>query len=147
MNSVAKFGDWLLSGEQELGGKTSQGQNGLRTNGVKLTPKKRTTTFNLIRLRIAVSRRSAFDHVTNVDLISPPSHGCDDFVEQLASGAYKRATQPVLFLPGSFPYQYYSCCRVSLSKNNMGPMGVKTTAAAFTHIRANHFQVCREILG
>jgi hypothetical protein len=108
MNSVAKFGDGLLSGEQELGGKASQGQNRLRSNGSKLTPKEGTALLYFVYLRITVPRRSAFDHVTNIDLSPPPSHSGDDTVEQPTCRTHKGPTQSVLFLTWPFSNKNYS---------------------------------------
>jgi hypothetical protein len=146
MNSVAKFGDWLLSGEQELSGKASQSQNGLRSNGSKLAPKEGTTLLYFVNLGITVPRRSALDHITNINLSPPPSHGGDDPVEQPTCRTDKGPTQPIFFLTGPFPNQNYSGCRVSFSKNNMGSIGVKLTAGTLSQVSTNLFQGFREVL-
>jgi hypothetical protein len=108
MNAIAKSGDGLLGGEQKLGGKASQSQNGLRSNGSKLTPKEGTALLYFVCLGIAVPRRSAFDHVTNIDLSPPPSHGDDDTVEQPTRRTHKGPSQSVLFLTWPFSNQNYS---------------------------------------
>jgi hypothetical protein len=108
MNAIAKSGDGLLGGEQELGGKASQGQNRLRSNGSKLTPKEGTALLYFVSLGISVPRRSAFDHVTNIDLSPPPSHGGDDTVEQPTRRTHKGPSQSILFLTWPFPNQNYS---------------------------------------
>jgi hypothetical protein len=98
MNAVAKFGDRLLGGKQKLGRKASEGQDCLRTYGLKLTPEERAAPFNLIWLRITVSRWPTLDHVANVNLIAPPAHSSDDAVKQLAGGTHKGSALAVFFL-------------------------------------------------
>jgi hypothetical protein len=146
VNAIAKFGDGLLGGKQELGGKASQGQNGLRSNGPKLAPKEGTALLYFVNLGIAVSRRSALDHITNVDLSPPPSHGGNDTVEQPTGRTHKRPSQSILFLTWPFPNQNYSGCRVSFSKDNMGSIGVKLTAGTISQVDTNLLQGFRKVL-
>ena len=129
-----------------MGGKASQGQNGLRSNGPKLAPKEGTALLYFVNLGIAVSRRPALDHITNIDLSPPPSQDGDDTVEQPAGRTHKGPSQAILFLTWPFPNQNYSGCRVSFSKDNMGPIGVKLAAGTISHVDTNLFQGFRKVL-
>jgi len=146
VNPIAKLGDGLLGGKQKLGGKASQSQNGLRSNCSKLTPKEWAALLYFVHLGIAVPRRSAFDHVTNIDFSPPPAHGGDDAVEQPPGRTHKGPPRSILFLSWPFPNENYSGCRVSFSKNNMGSMGVKLTAGTLSQVGTNLFQGFREVL-
>src|SRR5260221_33643 len=65
-----KLHDAFLGAKQCLHGNGTEGANGPGTDCFKLAVKKLATDFHFVRLRGAIVRRAALDHVAYVDILA-----------------------------------------------------------------------------
>src|SRR5262245_10824242 len=82
--------DRRLDLEQRLRGERPERDDDLRLDRVDLPEKKGLAGRDFVRLRIAVARRTALDHVRDVDVGAREADGLDDLRQQLAGAPDER---------------------------------------------------------
>ena len=98
---------------------------------------KRLTGSNLIRLRIAILGRPAFDHVSDVHILPPQLHAfSNDFGEQLPGPADKRLAFQIFVTSGRLANKDEFGPWVTRAKNDLGAPLAELAAATVAYFSA-----------
>src|SRR5260370_6777039 len=134
--------DAFLGAKQRLHGNGPKGANRPGTNYLKLAIKKLTADFHFVRLRRAIFRRAALDHVAYVDILALDGNALflgrsfNHLREKLPGPADERQPLLVLVGPRAFAYKHQFRLLVPGPKNNPVPAFVQSTPLAVTNIFA-----------
>src|SRR6185437_8485738 len=115
----AKLRHGRVDGQQSFRGHGAQRNNGFRIYHGDLTHQERRAGLALIALRLAISRRAAFDDVSDVNLFPAQAHGFDHVGEQLSGAAYEWLALHVFVSPRSFTDKHEICIRLAHVKDDL----------------------------
>ena len=76
--------------------------------------------LDLLRYRIAVARRTAFQHVGDVDLFARESDAGEQLLEQLPGGADERDSLLVLVKAGRLAHEHQIGMRLTRAEDDLG---------------------------
>src|SRR5262245_48035079 len=96
VEAATQLPDGQRAVEQVLRGAAAQRADVLRTDQLQLTVEKTTAVVDLKGQRRSVPRRTTFQHIGNVDLLTPQTDGPQQIVEHLSGGADERLARSVL---------------------------------------------------
>ena len=117
--------------DKPLSGNSTDTDYNFRAHKPDLLSKPRDASALLLRLRIAIVRRSAFNHVGDVNILSPVQPDCVKvFIEKLTAPADKRFTLEILLLARTFADEENLCFFISDAKNKIGSRNSKLTFVA-----------------
>ncbi len=86
--------------------------------------------LNLLRLRVAIVRRPAFDGVHDIDLIAIQTEGGEHAIQKLSGASDKGQSLAVLLLAGRLADEHEIRMRVAAAEHDMGAAVGQRTAAA-----------------
>jgi hypothetical protein len=85
-----------------LGGKGPKGTDDVRPDDMDLLQEKGLTTLNFIGFRVPILRRSTFNNVGDIDLLSLEMDGLNDFGQELSCLSNKKPSLNVLVITRAF---------------------------------------------
>ena len=109
----------------------------LRFNCCYLTDQERFTGCHFIRLRIPIVRWTAFQDVTDIDVIAPHTHSLQNPVEQPSRLTNKGFALLVFLAAWGFADQNQMRIRIADSVNQLMTRGSEPTAQAISQISPN----------
>ena len=140
VDAAAQACQWLALAQQIGCGGGAEGDDDLRTDNFNLAEEKRRAGVGFVRLRRAVLRRAAFDHVGDVDFFALEAHGADHVVEQLAGAAYERQALRILVGAGTFANKHEAGAGRAIGKDQFVAPGVESAASAVADFFAENLQ-------
>jgi len=121
----------LLCFQQRLGGRGPQGDDDLRLDDPQLLKQRGRAGDDFLRLGRAVLRRTALQHVADVDLLTRDAHALGEDVGQQLAGASDEGSAGLVFLKaGGFTHENNLGVGVALAKNQHRPRGPQRTGGA-----------------
>src|SRR5215475_5773444 len=103
----SQFRDRRFGLQKRLDGKLTQGDNNFGPNEINLLLEERFAGCDLIRLRIAIFRRPALNHISYINVLALESHSFrKDIVEQLPRPAHKRLPLQIFITTRSFTNEH-----------------------------------------
>src|SRR6266540_897814 len=104
---------------QELRGEVPERRDQLRLDQLDLAEEVRLAGLDLVRLRIAVARRAALDHVRDVHVLARQADPLEELVEELARLADERIALLVFVEARGLPDEQEVCVGVSDAENDL----------------------------
>ena len=131
-NKLAMLLRYLEIGtDKPLSGNSTDTNYNFRAHKPDLLSKPRDASALLLRLGITIVRRSAFNHVGDVNILSPVQPDCVKvFIEKLTAPADKRFTLEILLLTRTFADEENLCFFISDAENKIGSRSSKLTFVA-----------------
>ena len=108
----------------------SQRNDNVRPNASNLLAQKRRAGKHLFWTRIAISRRTAFEHVGDIDLLARQARQRQDAVEVLARSAHKGFSLQVFIATRRLAHKHHARMGVARAKDNLGPRLAQLAQAA-----------------
>ena len=115
------LGDADLSTEKGFGRPSAERADHLGLDQLDLLEQERLAGFDFVRFRITVVRRTALDHVGDVDLGTSQPCGLQQFVQQLACRAHEWFPLLVLVKARGLTHEHDRRVRVSDPKDHLRP--------------------------
>ncbi len=109
----------VSGGKQRLRGERPERHYNLRVDQLDLPEKERRASRDLFRIRIPVTRRSALEHVADVNLVAPEADGQQQEVQQLSGSPDERTSRIVLDCPRSLAHAHHSCLRIAFPEDDV----------------------------
>src|SRR5260221_10828433 len=137
-----KLHDAFLGAKQRFHGDGTEGANRPGADHFKLAVKKLAADFHFVRLRRAIFRRAALDHVAYVDILALDGNALflgrsfNHLREKLSGPADERQSLLVLVGPRAFAYKHQFRLLVPGSEDYPVPTLMQTTPLAVTNIFA-----------
>ncbi len=113
-----EFRNGTIRPQEALCGDSAKGADEFRPDRLQLRPQEGGAGPDLFGLRSPVFRRSAFDHIADVDLFADEAHGIDDLCQQSAGRADKRSSLPILIESGPLAHENDPGLGVPLPEND-----------------------------
>src|SRR5262249_29578392 len=117
MHAPAKRTQRSLAAQQIGRSRGTERNQHLRPNHVDLPEEELQTGIGLNRLRSPVTRRTAFDDVSDVDILALQSHRRDHVIEQLSRPAHERPPLRVLIRAWPLADKHQPRIRITLTEN------------------------------
>jgi len=95
--------DRVERAQQRLGAELAERHDHLRFDDVDLLKQKRLARLDFVRLRVSVLRRTALDHVRDVDIVAREFDRFDDLRQQLTRAADEGNPLNVFVRAGASP--------------------------------------------
>ncbi len=89
---------------------------------------------------VRLPRRTAFDHVGDIDFFAFEAHGRDHVVEQLAGATYKRQSLRIFIRAWAFTYKHQSCVGIAVGEDDLVAALVECAAGAVADFFANEIK-------
>lgn len=142
----AKPGNWGFALEKSLCSKSTECDDDLWLDEIKLFHQKGLAGGNLIRFRIAIVRRPALHYVGDIYILPAHFHAFDDnFGEQLPGSANERFPFQVLVPPRPLADKDKLGTGVAHPKDNFCPPLAELTAATIADLRTQLFEGLRSL--
>ena len=138
--TAAKSGERLTLPQQigRRGG--AKRDDDFRPHHVNLAEEEWRTGICFFGLRGAVLRRTAFDHIGDIDFFAFEAHGRNHVVEQLAGATYKRQSLRIFIRTWSFAYKQQSRVGIAVGEDNLVAALVECAAGAVADFFANEIK-------
>jgi hypothetical protein len=134
VHAPAQAGDRGVGGEQRLRGEAPHREDQLGLDEVDLRVQVRRAPRDLLRLRIAVARRPALEHVADIDvLLAGQVDGGEHVVEQAPGLADERFAEAVLLRARRLAHQQPVGLLVADPEHGLGARLVQTAGGAGGH--------------
>ena len=117
--------------------RVSQRNDNVRPNASNLLAQKRRAGKHLFRTRVAISRRTAFEHVGDIDLLARQACQRQDAVEVLARSAHKGFSLQVFIATRRLAHKHHARMGVARTKDNLGPRLTQLAQATVAEHRPN----------
>ena len=125
-------GDLEIRVDQAAGSDAAEADDDFRPDERNLFPQVGDARLLLLRQRVAVFRRPAFDDVGDINILpAGQAHRGEHFIQQLAAAADERLALQILVFAGAFPHKQHLRLRVAHPKHHVMPRsGERTRRAA-----------------
>lgn len=134
MANAAQSCQRLLGLQQILGGDSANGEDDFGLNQLNLPLQKGMAGSYFLGLRIAITGRSAFEDIGDVNLLALQTDGAQHFVEQLPGDANERLALQVLVLPRCLTNQQPVGVVITNTEYGLGSGFTQWAGAALTDL-------------
>ncbi|HWH76107.1 MAG TPA: hypothetical protein VNT76_02005, partial [Candidatus Binatus sp.] len=133
MPVTAQLGDRDIAFKQRLHGKFAQANDNFGLDQINLFFEERFTSRHFIRLGITILRRTAFNHIANINVLAfdADTFG-NDVGQQLSSAADEWFTLQIFVAPRAFTDKHQLGIRIADPENQMGSARAKFAALAIS---------------
>src|SRR5262245_24451784 len=121
MPVYSQFRDRCFSLQKRLHGKLTQSNNNLGPNELNLLLEEWLAGRDLIRFGIAIFRRPALHHISNINILALEPHSFrKDIVEQLPRPSHERLPLQIFVTTRSFTNEHQPGLGIAHPKDQMG---------------------------
>ncbi len=118
----------------------AKGHHHLGFDEADLTIQVFATSSHLTWVGVAIIWGSAFYHIGDVYLFSAEVNGCQEFLQELSSGAHKWTSLPILVEARALTYEHQISVLGAFAGNGMRPAFSKAAIVATTYLASYVFK-------
>ena len=125
--------DALICAQDELRREVAQAHDDVRPHAADLLAQKRRARHDLLGPRVAVSGRTALDHVGDVDLVAREARVAKKRIELVTGGADERLS-PQIFVPsGPLAHEHHAGAGIAHAEHQVRARGAERAQLAVAH--------------